>query len=893
LDSSVVSWKNASQINGLGQVPQVVELETRVGAGSAVFGYLNNIKSTADTPLAQSLLATSGTLGYLQTSLSRNALEPASGRPLSVNVAAVEYSDKSSSLVNDYVSVMNISKIIGLGLVSGCSVKEVQHMSLLTSILSTYLPSIHVYEGIWGNSQSLKIENVLSSNDVAEKYKNVVSNLTRSSDYSDLSGHITSLLSAFNGELGTSYNAFEYTGSAEATSVLVTFGSAESTIATDVVKNLSNEGSSVGVLSVRIYRPFLEVEFLKVLPKSTKKIIVLGQVKTSEDVLNTQIRSNLFTDVMSTLFMNSMFTSTEIPDVNDHKYSLEKVWSCNDIYEILGAPYIPSTAEESKKFVFWDLDSSSLIDSPATVGHVLSLNKSSAVSYAALFNNQSLGGVVEIDMTVNSEVSHNGQHADLVFVNDTSILSDYDVLACAKNGGSAIIATKNNADEVEKISDSFKTQAAQKKLKLFIVDYDAIGENPETHGRTRSMIQQIAFWKVAYPELTIDQVTTKIVLANGKTTELVAATVANLLDKVNEVGIVELQIPKEWAEISDNSEKSLLTGVAPDSFLPRDREEDSIVIASSQNLVEVTKQYVFKELYDLRSEIRPDLPVENFVAKVQLNKRVTPEDYERHIFHMELDITGTGLVYNIGESLGIHAPNNEESVREFIEWYGVNTDEVIIVPSRENGELEARTVYQILRDNLDIFGKPPKRFYETLAPYAKDEKERLHLGRLACATGVEELKKRTDEEFCTYADILREFKSARPSFADLVNIVAPLKRREYSIASSQKLHPNTVHLLIVVVDWIDSKGRQRFGQCSKYLADLQEGVEVIVSVKPSVMKLPPLTTQPVIMSGLGTGLAPFKAFLEEKAWQKSQGYEIGDVFLFLGSRHQNQEYLYG
>ena len=575
LDSSVVSWKNASQINGLGQVPQVVELETRVGAGSAVFGYLNNIKSTADTPLAQSLLSTSGTLGYLQTSLSRNALEPASGRPLSVNVAAVDYSDKSSSLVNDYVSVMNISKIIGLGLISGCSVKEVQHMSLLTSILSTYLPSIHVYEGIWGNSQSLKIENVLSSNDVAEKYKNVVSKLTRSSDYSDLSGHITSLLSAFNSELGTSYNAFEYTGSAEATSVLVTFGSAESTIATDVVKNLANEGSSVGVLSVRIYRPFLEEEFLKVLPKSTKKIIVLGQVKTSEDVLNTQIRSNLFTDVMSTLFMNSMFTSTEIPDVNDHKYSLKRSGVEKYIYEILGAPYIPSTAEESKKFVFWDLDSSSLIDLLTSHCWSCTLTKQElcSVSYAALFNNQSLGGVVEFDMTVNSEVSHNGQHADLVFVNDTSILSDYDVLASAKNGGSAIIATKNNADEVEKISDSFKTQAAQKKLKLFIVDYDAIGENPETHGRTRSMIQQIAFWKVAYPELTIDQVTTKIVLANGNTTELVAATVANLLDKVNEVGIVELQIPKEWAEISDNSEKSLLTGVAPDSFLPRDREE--------------------------------------------------------------------------------------------------------------------------------------------------------------------------------------------------------------------------------------------------------------------------------------------------------------------------------
>ena len=59
------------------------------------------------------------------------------------------------------------------------------------------------------------------------------------------------------------------------------------------------------------------------------------------------------------------------------------------------------------------------------------------------------------------------------------------------------------------------------------------------------------------------------------------------------------------------------------------------------------------------------------------------------------------------------------------------------------------------------------------------------------------------------------------------------------------------------------------------------------------MKLPPSPKQPVIMSGLGTGLAPFKAIVEEKLWQKQQGYEIGEVFLYLGSRHKREEYLYG
>ena len=100
-------------------------------------------------------------------------------------------------------------------------------------------------------------------------------------------------------------------------------------------------------------------------------------------------------------------------------------------------------------------------------------------------------------------------------------------------------------------------------------------------------------------------------------------------------------------------------------------------------------------------------------------------------------------------------------------------------------------------------------------------------------------------------------------------------------------------MLIVVVDWVDNKGRKRYGQCSKYLSDLQVGQELVVSVKPSIMKLPPLTTQPIIMAGLGTGLAPFKAFIEERQYQLEHGAEIGEIYLYLGSRHKRQEYLYG
>ena len=98
--------------------------------------------------------------------------------------------------------------------------------------------------------------------------------------------------------------------------------------------------------------------------------------------------------------------------------------------------------------------------------------------------------------------------------------------------------------------------------------------------------------------------------------------------------------------------------------------------------------------------------------------------------------------------------------------------------------------------------------------------------------------------------------------------------------------------MVVVVNWVDPRGRTRFGQATKYLWKLKPGSPVTVSIKPSVMKLPPKSTQPLIMAGLGTGLAPFRAFVQERALQRALGRKIGPVFLYMGSRHQREEYLY-
>lgn len=106
-------------------------------------------------------------------------------------------------------------------------------------------------------------------------------------------------------------------------------------------------------------------------------------------------------------------------------------------------------------------------------------------------------------------------------------------------------------------------------------------------------------------------------------------------------------------------------------------------------------------------------------------------------------------------------------------------------------------------------------------------------------------------------------------------------------------HPDSVHLLVVDHTWVTPKGKLRKGQCTRYLQGIREGAKLRVSVKPSVMKLPVQNEIPIVMAGLGTGMAPFRAFIQERIYQAQQGNKIGEMVLYFGSRSSKQEYLYG
>ncbi|OBS23573.1 hypothetical protein FPOA_04123 [Fusarium poae] len=896
LDIALKQWASQNEKNIHGYSTEVLPLQTRVGAGALALGYIFSPDfDVTKRHIPQSLVAPSGSLQQLRGTLDQLSLLYGVSSPFVAHVAALDYSD-SKGLVSNYDVALRLAEDLGLGLVASTSTYEAQHMSIFATLLATLLPTLHIYDGVRVARETLRVVDALSENGVADLYSKLSAEAGKLNTRLDTAGKAVELLKLFNDELGTVYQPFEYHGHESPDVVLVAFGSVESQVSKEVLAKLSVDGAKVGVVNVRIYRPFIEEAFLNAIPASARTIAVLGQVKDELAVEDEATQSALYSDVLTAVTFSGKFDNE--PEVLDIKYTPAQsftpqglVGTLHKIFNNDGeAKKLPSLVQ-AQQFTFWDLDSSPALNSPSVIGSLLSQESTSNVYVNEIFDNLTQGGVVRSDLRSSKkalEAPYDIDDADTIVIGDENILKEIDVLKGLADGGKVIIKLSSfKDDEVEKrLPVAFRKGLQEKSAHLFILDstYSPAFEKDPLFTK---LLLELSFLKVALPDYTPEKIA-KHILAEGHP--------PTLEESIDAVGLClrQFEVPATWAEVdTDFAAPNLPATIQSNSFVVHDKEEAEETF-ELRDWQAAAKSLAFKEAYGTKNVLRPELAVKTSTITVKENRRLTPQDYDRNIFHIEFDLGDSGLTYKIGEALGIHAENDEEEVGQFIEFYGLNPAELVQVPAREDSSLlETRTVFQALVQNVDILGKPPKRFYEALAEFATDETEKQKLEALASPTGAEDLKRRTEVDTATYVDILEEFKSARPSFQELIKIVSPAKRREYSIASAQAVTPNSVSLMIVVVDWVDPRGRTRYGHATRYLSRLPVGAKVTASVKPSVMKLPTKDTAPLIMAGLGTGLAPFRAFVQYRAMQKAQGKEIGSILLYLGSRHQREEYLYG
>ncbi|TQV97667.1 sulfite reductase flavoprotein component [Cordyceps javanica] len=890
LDVAARRWAAAGDSNVHKYTPEVLSLQTRAGAGALALGYIFSPDfDVGKRHIPQTLLASSGSLPALRATLDQLSLLYSVSSPFVAHVAAADYS-AASGIVASYDGALRLAEELGLGLLASSSAYEAQHMSLLATLIAKVLPTLHVYDGVRVARETLRVVDALSEAGVADLYAKLAAEADRLNPRLDNAGKVVELLKAFNDEFGTVYSPFEYHGHETPDVVLVVFGSVEAQVARQVLTRIAGEGAKVGVINVRIYRPFIEEAFLAAIPASARTVAVLGQVNTDAALHDEATQSALYGDVLTAVTFSGKFA--EEPDVLDIKYTAAQTLTpqglVNTLHKVFGnegeANTLPSLIA-AEQYTFWDLDSSATVASPAVIGRLLAKQSTSNVFVREVYDNLTQGGAVRADLRVSKktlEAPYDINEADTIVVGDEKILKDVDVLASVAPGGKVILNLPGfkEADVEKRLSAAFRKTLVEKDIATFVLD-PAVLPAFEKDRAASKLLLELAFLKIAQPAVSPKDIA---IAAENVTLEQAAEAVDQCLSK--------LEVSATWAEVEE-APAELPLSIQPNSFVSFAKDEDAETL-QLQDWQTLARGIVFKEAYGTREAVRPDLAVTTHTVTVKENRRLTPSDYDRNIFHIEFDLGTTGLTYKIGEALGIHAENDVEDVAAFIKFYGLNADDLVQVPSRDDVAVtELRTVHQALVQNVDILGKPPKRFYEALAEFATDETEKKKLEALGSQAGAEDFKKRTEVDTLTYVDVLEEFASARPSFHDLIKIVSPLKRREYSIASAQAVTPNSVSLMIVVVDWVDTRGRTRYGQATRYLSRLAAGAPVTVSVKPSVMKLPVKDTAPLIMAGLGTGLAPFRAFVQYRAMQKAQGKEIGAILLYLGSRHQREEYLYG
>ncbi|KAL1900453.1 sulfite reductase [NADPH] flavoprotein component [Ceratocystis pirilliformis] len=887
-------WAARDEKNIYGSSAPVIPLQTRTGAGSFALGYIFSPDfDLKKRHIPQTLLAPSAALTQLRQTLDQIALLYSVSSPFVAHVPALGYA-ANHGVVSEYDQALRLTEDLGLGLVSSASASEAQHMALLATLLATVVPTLHVYDGVRMARETSRVVDTLSEANIAHLYQTIQTRISNLNKHLDATGKTLEVLALLNNELGTDYQPFEYFGAVDAETVLIVFGSTEAQLAKQAVSRLVTEfGSKVGLVNVRLYRPFAEEKFLSVLPNSARNIAVLGQVKEGAS-FDAGIQSALYTDVLTAISFSGKWAVE--PAVSEYKYSPSEVISFEILANIFGQTIMivddalsNTEPPASSQFSFWDSDSSSSVTVATTVAKLLARQATTNVYLNETFDNLVQGGVFRADIRTSKqpiEAPYPVANADLIFVGDEKIFKDIDILATAKSGANVILRLPDfKNEEVEKrLAADVRQTIKNKDLNLYALDTAEFGDNAVAV----SLVVELAFLKISRPDIADDELFKLLTLSGHLSTKV--------NDAMTTLGFCfrKVEVPASWSETPAGFVATARPStIKPSSFVPFVKDE--VEPASQlQNWEAVAKAFAFKEAYGTSEALRPDLPVKTMTVTVKENRRLTPTTYDRNIFHIEFDLGASGLTYNIGEALGIHAENDPKAVAAFISDYGLNADDLVQVPSHEDPSiLETHTVYQSLVHNIDILGRPPKRFYEALAQFATDAGEKAKLEALGSKEGADEFKKLSEEDAVTYVDVLADFPSARPSFHDLATIISPMKRREYSIASAQAVTPNSVTLMIVVVNWTDARGRLRTGQATRYLGGLAVGSKVTVSVKPSVMKLPVRDDAPLIMAGLGTGLAPFRAFVQYRAMQKAQGKKIGSILLYMGSRHQREEYLYG
>lgn len=291
-----------------------------------------------------------------------------------------------------------------------------------------------------------------------------------------------------------------------------------------------------------------------------------------------------------------------------------------------------------------------------------------------------------------------------------------------------------------------------------------------------------------------------------------------------------------------------------------------------------------------------------FLASVAVNARLTVTDdaHPREVRHLEFSLAPGGPQHMPGDALAVAPLAPPDAVAALLQRLCIPVDAVLacrVEDSHGGSSIDREftvAARHLVRGWLDVSGAPPRRsLFAMLAATASAAHEAQRLAHFGSAVGRDDAARYSARERRSLLEVLADFPSAQPPLGLLLQAAPRLHARLFSISSSADAHPGTAHVTAAVVAWSTPLGRIRRGVLTSQLAELPGGspdVVLPVWTVPGSLRLPADPSAPVLMVGPGTGVAPFRAFVQQ---QQRGGGPPRPMALFFGCRHQGVDELYG
>lgn len=290
--------------------------------------------------------------------------------------------------------------------------------------------------------------------------------------------------------------------------------------------------------------------------------------------------------------------------------------------------------------------------------------------------------------------------------------------------------------------------------------------------------------------------------------------------------------------------------------------------------------------------------------------------------HVEIDISAPKrlstssssppLTYSTADNWAVLPVNDARVVSTVATALGYDLDAVFSVTQAPGHEWHGApfpmpcTVRECLERHCDLTGPPRRSDLKLLAFYCREPIDRSALLRMAAKEGRAEYKEKILDSYMGLVDLLQLCPSLQLPLEHFLNVCSPLQTRVFTISSSSSMHPTTVHLTVAVTKHERQNGSVFHGVCSTHLSQFGNKNDTDTSTisslpapmvrvfhRPSSFRLPTETLRPILMIGPGTGIAPMRAFLQERSFQKETlKVPVGSSILYFGCKRATQDFIY-